>query len=117
MARDVQVGEQYRLCSRSVHRLLITGVMIAAKLMDDKFFSNCYFAKVCSDLASPARRSSSRPDVWCKERFRPGFHTRTLQNCKLYAELPRPGAPRIRKQEHKAGLKDSSWRIKNCSSH
>lgn len=34
------------LTSLSVHRLLITSVMVAAKFIDDAFFNNAYFAKV-----------------------------------------------------------------------
>ena len=30
----------------NVHRLLITGVLLAAKLMDDNYFNNAYYAKV-----------------------------------------------------------------------
>jgi hypothetical protein len=29
----------------NVHRLLITGVLLAAKLMDDNYFNNAYYAK------------------------------------------------------------------------
>ncbi|KAL8268434.1 hypothetical protein R6Q59_002244 [Mikania micrantha] len=32
--------------SYNVHRLLITGVMIAAKFMDDLYYNNAYYAKV-----------------------------------------------------------------------
>ncbi|KAH7667116.1 Cyclin-like protein [Dioscorea alata] len=35
-----------RLTSLNVHRLLITSVVIAAKFIDDAFFSNAYYAKV-----------------------------------------------------------------------
>lgn len=34
------------LTSLSVHRLLITSVMVAAKFIDDAFFNNAYYAKV-----------------------------------------------------------------------
>ncbi|KAK9282085.1 hypothetical protein L1049_004997 [Liquidambar formosana] len=34
------------LTSLNVHRLLITGVMVAAKFIDDAFFNNAYYAKV-----------------------------------------------------------------------
>ena len=30
----------------NVHRLLITGILLAAKLMDDNYFNNAYYAKV-----------------------------------------------------------------------
>jgi Cyclin len=30
----------------NVHRLLLTGVLLAAKLMDDRYYSNAYYAKV-----------------------------------------------------------------------
>jgi len=32
--------------SLTVHRLLITAVMLAAKLMDDKYYNNAYYAKI-----------------------------------------------------------------------
>lgn len=34
------------LTSLNVHRLLITGVMVAAKFIDDAFFNNAYYARV-----------------------------------------------------------------------
>ncbi|KAI4349514.1 hypothetical protein L6164_010095 [Bauhinia variegata] len=37
---------EVKLTSLSVHRLLITSIMVAAKFMDDAFFNNAYYAKV-----------------------------------------------------------------------
>lgn len=34
------------LTSLSVHRLLITSIMLAAKFIDDAFYNNAYYAKV-----------------------------------------------------------------------
>ena len=34
------------MTSLTVHRLLITAVMLAAKLMDDKYYNNAYYAKI-----------------------------------------------------------------------
>ncbi|KAG8389349.1 hypothetical protein BUALT_Bualt02G0220000 [Buddleja alternifolia] len=34
------------LTSLNIHRLLITGIMVAAKFMDDAFFNNAYYARV-----------------------------------------------------------------------
>ncbi|ESW19048.1 hypothetical protein PHAVU_006G092300 [Phaseolus vulgaris] len=34
------------LTSFNAHRLLITSIMVAAKFLDDKYYSNAYFAKV-----------------------------------------------------------------------
>ena len=33
----------------NVHRLLITGVLLAAKLMDDNYFNNAYYAKASNE--------------------------------------------------------------------
>ncbi|CAJ1960876.1 unnamed protein product [Sphenostylis stenocarpa] len=45
MERFLQKKGGY-LTSFNAHRLLITGVMIAAKFLDDKYYSNSYFARV-----------------------------------------------------------------------
>lgn len=31
----------------NVHRLLLTGVLISAKFLDDRYFNNAFYAKVC----------------------------------------------------------------------
>lgn len=46
LQRLSKVDSKYRLCSRSVHRLLISSVLIAAKLLDDKFYSNAFYARI-----------------------------------------------------------------------
>uniref|UniRef100_A0A7N0T3T5 Cyclin n=1 Tax=Kalanchoe fedtschenkoi TaxID=63787 RepID=A0A7N0T3T5_KALFE len=38
--------QSMHLTSLNVHRLLITGIMVAAKFMDDAFFNNAYYARV-----------------------------------------------------------------------
>ena len=40
-----------RPCNRSVHRLLITAVMLAAKLTDDNYYNNAFYARVSSVFA------------------------------------------------------------------
>jgi hypothetical protein len=46
LQRLSKVDSKYRVCSRSVHRLLISSVLIAAKLFDDKFYSNAFYARI-----------------------------------------------------------------------
>ena len=41
----------------NVHRLLLTGVLLAAKLMDDRYYSNAYYAKVGLRFHKAAWRS------------------------------------------------------------
>ncbi len=31
----------------NVHRLVLTGVLISAKFLDDRYFNNAFYAKVC----------------------------------------------------------------------
>nr|XP_043609717.1 cyclin-P3-1-like isoform X2 [Erigeron canadensis] len=45
MDRFIQYGN-VNLTSLSVHRLLITSIMLAAKFIDDAFYNNAYYAKV-----------------------------------------------------------------------
>ena len=42
----VQSHVEMALTSLTVHRLLITAVMVAAKLMDDKYYNNAFYAKI-----------------------------------------------------------------------
>ncbi|CBI16684.3 hypothetical protein AAG906_038667 [Vitis piasezkii] len=44
--RFVQKQPSLPINSYNVHRLLITGVMVAAKFMDDMYYNNAYYAKV-----------------------------------------------------------------------
>ncbi|XP_048538308.1 cyclin-P4-1-like [Triticum urartu] len=44
--QDDDAGEAVAVDSYSVHRLLITSVMVAAKFMDDIHYNNAYFARV-----------------------------------------------------------------------
>lgn len=44
--QDDAGGEEVAVDSYSVHRLLITSVMVAAKFMDDIHYNNAYFARV-----------------------------------------------------------------------
>ncbi|KAK9845763.1 hypothetical protein WJX81_001834 [Elliptochloris bilobata] len=46
MERVSQVDPAHTLTLLNVHRLLITAVLLAAKLTDDNFFNNAYFAKI-----------------------------------------------------------------------
>ena len=46
MDRLVQSNPHFVISSLSIHRLLITSIMVAAKFFDDKYFSNEYYAKV-----------------------------------------------------------------------
>ncbi|KAI7871249.1 cyclin-domain-containing protein, partial [Spinellus fusiger] len=48
-----------RLDSFNVHRLVITGIMIASKLFSDVFFTNSRYAKVNPSLSSSVFASSS----------------------------------------------------------
>lgn len=43
--RLIQQG-RFALTPLSVHRVLITAVMLAAKFFDDQYFNNLYYAKV-----------------------------------------------------------------------
>ncbi len=45
-ALPVQRDPRFVLCPRNVHRMYLTGVLLAAKLMDDNVFNNPYWAKV-----------------------------------------------------------------------
>jgi hypothetical protein len=42
----VQNDPSLRITALSVHRLLITAVLVAAKFLDDSYFNNAYYAKV-----------------------------------------------------------------------
>lgn len=42
----VQNHPELAVTSCTVHRLLLTAVMLAAKLMDDKYYNNAYYAKI-----------------------------------------------------------------------
>ncbi|BDA42392.1 Cyclin-U4-1 [Coccomyxa sp. Obi] len=41
-----QVDTAYRLTRRNAHRLVLTSVLLAAKLMDDNLYNNAYWAKI-----------------------------------------------------------------------
>jgi hypothetical protein len=42
----MQKHESLRLTSLNVHRLVLTGVMLSAKFLDDRYFNNAFYAKV-----------------------------------------------------------------------
>lgn len=44
--RIVKIHPDFTICKLSVHRLLVTSVMLAAKFFDDVYYSNAYYAKV-----------------------------------------------------------------------
>jgi len=44
--RLVKMHPEFELCKMSIHRLLATSVMVAAKYHDDVYYSNNYYAKV-----------------------------------------------------------------------
>lgn len=46
MQRLAEKDSIYHPAPLNVHRLLITGVMLAAKLVDDSYFTNSYYAKI-----------------------------------------------------------------------
>src|SRR3989338_2796845 len=46
MDRLVQSNPNFVISSFSIHRLLITSIMVAAKFFDDKFYNNEYYAKI-----------------------------------------------------------------------
>ncbi|EFC38187.1 predicted protein [Naegleria gruberi] len=46
MDRLVQSNPNFVISSLSIHRLLITSIMVAAKFFDDKFYSNEYYANI-----------------------------------------------------------------------
>ncbi|KZV32420.1 hypothetical protein F511_03703 [Dorcoceras hygrometricum] len=48
------------LTSLNIHRLLITGVMVAAKFMDDAFFNNAYYARVGGVSTTEMNRLETR---------------------------------------------------------
>ncbi|KAB2018730.1 hypothetical protein ES319_D08G249300v1 [Gossypium barbadense] len=52
------------LTSLSVHRLLITSVMVAAKFMDDQHYNNAYYAKVGGISREEMNRLEMRKVVW-----------------------------------------------------
>jgi hypothetical protein len=41
----LQADEVLRPCAQNAHRLLITAVLLSAKLMDDNIYNNSYWAK------------------------------------------------------------------------
>lgn len=43
----------------NVHRMLTVGTMLAAKLMDDRYFNNAYYAKVSFSCLSVGLRSAA----------------------------------------------------------
>lgn len=49
-------GGNVNLTSLSVHRLLITSIMLAAKFIDDAFYNNAYYAKVGGVTTSELNR-------------------------------------------------------------
>ena len=56
--------------SLNVHRLLITGVLLAAKLMDDNYFNNAYYAKASSAdviVDCVGWHLLSSPEEYCKK--------------------------------------------------
>jgi len=54
--RIIQNNPSFIVSSLNIHRLLITGVMLAAKFYDDQYYNNAYFGKVggvpCSEMNS-----------------------------------------------------------------
>lgn len=81
-----------RLCpSRlNIHRLLLTGAMLAAKLMDDHYYNNAYYAKVpfdfrptfcnTSDVCAPLDATPT-PPVWDPQSpFPPASNSTALQS-------------------------------------
>lgn len=44
----------------NVHRLLLTGVLISAKFLDDRYFNNAFYAKVGLSMAGLARVPTNR---------------------------------------------------------
>ncbi|KAL0487506.1 cyclin kinase regulator CYCU4 [Acrasis kona] len=44
--RIVKLNPSFTISSKSIHRLILTSVMTAAKFFDEKFINNAYFAKV-----------------------------------------------------------------------
>lgn len=44
--RIVKLHPEFTICNLNIHRLLVTGVMLAAKFFDDDYYSNAYYAKV-----------------------------------------------------------------------
>ena len=42
----MQANSLLRPCAQNAHRLLITAVLLSAKLMDDNIYNNSYWAKV-----------------------------------------------------------------------
>jgi len=54
--RIIQNNPNFIVSSLNIHRLLITGVMLAAKFYDDQYYNNAYFGKVggvpCDELNS-----------------------------------------------------------------
>jgi len=45
--RVIKLHPTFPVCERSIHRLLGTSLMVAAKFYDDNFYSNTYYAEVC----------------------------------------------------------------------
>ena len=73
LLNSVQGNAELQPDPLNVHRLLLTGVLLAAKLMDDRYYSNAYYAKVglrfhkaawrlciCNYLGRYVNRSSCR---------------------------------------------------------
>ncbi|KAK9816746.1 hypothetical protein WJX72_004508 [[Myrmecia] bisecta] len=46
MERLARTNSAYQLMSLNVHRMVVTSVLLAAKLTDDNYFNNAYYAKI-----------------------------------------------------------------------
>lgn len=43
----MKLQPQFTVCNLSIHRLLATATVVSAKFLDDIYYSNTYYAKVC----------------------------------------------------------------------
>ena len=58
-----QIDPAYKLNSFNMHRLVVTGIMVAAKFVDDFYFSNNYWSKVNTPPRKP-KAAGRRPKRW-----------------------------------------------------
>ncbi|CAG9464284.1 unnamed protein product [Pedinophyceae sp. YPF-701] len=65
--------------SRTIHRLLLVGVIIATKFLDDRYFPNAYYAKVGG--LTPAEVNELERDVLARLDFRVAVSAQDLQRC------------------------------------
>ena len=81
------------LCPRNAHRIYLTGVLLAAKLMDDNVFNNPYWAKVMLPAAQaviPATSVQSPHKMPASLAILPHMNRLLLRYSRNQVTLPSP---------------------------